>query len=267
MFPRKTSATPDDDLAFLGGPPVGVRADEVHISVTFTYDKPEAERLAESWSRVATVKIGGPAYDDRGGEFSPGMYVKKGHTITSRGCPNRCWFCSVPKREGGLRELTIQPGYNLLDSNILACSKGHIENVFAMMKMQEKSAILTGGLEAKLLTDWHVKKIWDLRPQRMFFAYDTPDDLEPLVEAGKRMRYADFSRQHLYCYVLIGYPKDDFESAEKRLLEAWTAGFTPMAMLWKNRGGDVDEDWGKFQRLWARPAILRTRMRDIFYKR
>ena len=39
-----------------------------------------------------------------GGDFVPGRYLAPGYVITSRGCPNRCWFCSVWRREGALRE-------------------------------------------------------------------------------------------------------------------------------------------------------------------
>ena len=42
----------------------------------------------------------------RGEAFTPGLYLKQGYTITSRCCYNHCWFCSVSKHEGALRELT-----------------------------------------------------------------------------------------------------------------------------------------------------------------
>lgn len=41
VFPRKTKATPDDALAFLTPPPKDLDLsgiDEIHISVTFSYD-------------------------------------------------------------------------------------------------------------------------------------------------------------------------------------------------------------------------------------
>ena len=117
---------------------------EIHVSVTFTWDRPEAERLARIWKRYAPVKIGGPAYDDPGSDFIPGMYLKKGYTITSRGCNNKCWFCLVPKREGQLRELPITAGRNLQDNNILGCSEKHIRDVFAMLNKQPV-VLLAGG--------------------------------------------------------------------------------------------------------------------------
>jgi len=121
VFPRRTAATPDDALSFTSSPPKDLPSiDAVHISVAYTYDLPKAEQLAEVWRHVGVpVALGGPAFNLPGGDFVPGMYLKKGYVITSRGCPNGCWFCSVPRREGGLRELPITEGYNLADDNIL----------------------------------------------------------------------------------------------------------------------------------------------------
>lgn len=80
VFPRKTAATPDDPLAFFGLPPMLAlpEIDEVHVSVTFTYDKPKAEALAYQWEIVGVpVKVGGPAYNDPAGEFTPGLYLSR----------------------------------------------------------------------------------------------------------------------------------------------------------------------------------------------
>ena len=100
VFPTKTSMTPVDDYAFYGLPPFKQfipEHDGVHISTVFTWDKEKAEMLQKNWQEVTNkpIFVGGPAYDDRGNGFIPGMYLKKGITITSRGCPNHCWFCSV----------------------------------------------------------------------------------------------------------------------------------------------------------------------------
>lgn len=257
VFPRATKATPNDELSFVAcPPPFYAEADEVHISVLFTWDLPFADYLAEQWKHVAPVKIGGPATCQPSGVFAPGMYVKNGYTITSRGCPNKCWFCSVHKREPVLKELKIHDGWNLLDDNILACSEQHIKNVFAMLKRQKEKPQFTGGLEAKILKPWHVELLADLKPKQMFFAYDTPDDYEPLLQSSKMLIDAGFNRNSMRCYVLIGYPKDTFTEAENRLYNVLKLGFFPMAMLWKNDNGDSKIDWKKFQREWARPAII-----------
>jgi hypothetical protein len=238
---------------------------EVHISVAFTWDKSDAERYAKAWTNAGyLVKIGGPAYGDNGTEFIPGRYLKPGYVITSRGCNNHCWFCSVWKREGALRELPITEGWNLLDNNILQCSESHIRAVFAMLKSQPHKAEFTGGLEAKLLQDWHIDLLLDLKPKQLFFAYDTKDDLEPLIEAGRKLKAAGFPmhpHSHaLRCYVLIGHPHDTLEWAEERLQQTMTIGFTPMAMLWKDEDGTpYGPRWPSFQRRWARPQIIHAR--------
>lgn len=89
VFPRRTHWTPDDELAFTGEPPMFRPGNEwtpVMVSVTFTWDRHRAEQLAKSWGMFyRDVRIGGPAYDDPAGEFTPGMFLKKGCTITSRG--------------------------------------------------------------------------------------------------------------------------------------------------------------------------------------
>jgi len=262
IFPRKTKATPDDENVRINcGPCLLDECDEVHISVTFSWDMQCAENLAEQWKYVGRVKIGGPAAGTRGEEFVPGMYIKSGYVITSRGCPNKCWFCEVWKREGKVRELEINDGWNVLDDNLLACTEPHIRSVFNMLKRVKSSGHrieFTGGLEAARLNQWHVDLLRDLKPKQVFFAYDTPDDLDPLFCAGKMLLDSGFTRasKTLRCYVLCGYPKDTFELAETRMRQSIDAGFVPMAMLFRDRTGNVDSEWKKFQRMWARPAII-----------
>lgn len=265
VFPRKTAVTPDDSLVRIGTPPgLFDEADEIHISVTFTWDLPAAKRLEKEWRCVAPLKIGGPATGEAGKNFTPGLYVKKGYVITSRGCPNKCWFCSVWRREGQkIRELPITEGWNILDDNILACSDQHIKQVFEMLHSAKKKygkVEFTGGLEAARLKDWHVKELKKLKPKQLFFAYDTPDDLEPLQYAGKLLNSNGIkSHPHshvLRCYVLCGYPGDTIEKATKRMQETLTAGFTPMAMLFRDHTGKYDLTWKRWQREWARPAII-----------
>lgn len=270
VFPRITKATPKDELCFFEPPGMFLpEIDEVHVSVSFTYDIPKAEQLAEQWRHIAPVKVGGPAYNEPGGEFIQGRYLKPGYTITSRGCPNRCWFCQVWRREGGeIRELPIVSGNNILDDNLLACSEGHIKAVFSMLKQQKWGRpMFTGGLEAKILKDWHVALLREIRPETIFFAYDTPDDYEPLVEAGKKLLKAGFitaagkPSRVLRCYVLIGYPQDTYEKATNRLTDTIKAGFFPMAMLYLGKECKRDRGWARFQREWARPAIVNTKLR------
>ena len=261
VFPRRTHWTPDDELAFIGDPPLFRPPDQpVFVSVTFTWDLPEAERLQRSWKRFyPDVRIGGPATGEPGGQFVPGRFLKEGAVITSRGCPNQCWFCHVWKREPILREFEIKEGWNVFDDNLLACSENHFFKVCLMLKKQKHEIVFSGGLEAKIFNPWHAQILSKLKPRRIFFAYDTEDDYEPLLQAGKLLRSTGFTTasHRLMCYVLIGYKGDTFTQAETRLKDTLKAGYVPMAMLYRNeRGKHDDNSWLKFQKHWARPRLI-----------
>jgi len=270
VFPRRTSATPVDSLTVINrGPGLGLgydfdAVDEVHVSCTFTWDLPRAHWLVRQWGRVADVKLGGPALDAKGGEFVVGRYLKPGCVITSRGCPNHCWFCAAWRREGRkIRELEIKDGWNVFDNNILACSEKHVRNVFRMLRRQSEPIEFTGGLEAKILQRWHAKLLASIRFNSVYFAYDTPDDWEPLVNASKLLQSvsglnfnsakslssSDLISYKFRCYVLIGYKKDTIEKAVDRLTRTCKLGFVPFAMLFNK---DIQSgEWRATQRLWS----------------
>lgn len=273
VFPRRTNATPDDKYVKIGFPdpfdPLFGLSDveKVHVSISFSWDIEKGLRIADAWNKIVKTEIGGPAVDKGPSyTFEPGMYLKQGYVITSRGCRNRCWFCHVWQREGDVHEIEIKEGHNILDDNILATSYIHFTKVIEMLNRQKEPIEFTGGLEAALLSEQHIKQILTLKkkPKTMFFAYDTPNDREPLFEAGKLLNKYGFkmSSHILRCYVLIGFFKDTFEQAEKRLYETIDAGFLPMAMLYRNKNGIVDDKWKRFQREWARPAIVNAKMRE-----
>jgi hypothetical protein len=266
VFPRQTNATPDDaDVRINTFPGLFDQADEVHISVAFTWDIPWAEFAAKQWEKVAPVKLGGPAFNEVGAEFVPGRYMKHGYVITSRGCNNHCWFCSVQKREGGLRELPITDGWIVTDDNLLACSEKHINGVFEMLKRQPHRPQFVGGLEAKLLTSDMAKRLKEMKPDSMYFAYDTTDDYDPIMQAGKHLTDAGFTKKShvLLCYVLVGYPKDTFDGAEKRITDTIKAGFMPMAMLYRDKNGKNPKEWKRFQEYWADKRHVGAKMREV----
>jgi len=259
VFPSRTKQTPTDELAFVGDPQLfRPESDEVHVSVTFTWDKPEAERLVDAWGRYyKTVRIGGPAYGDPGGEFVGGRYVKEGVTFTSRGCPNKCKSCMVPGREGKLRELkTIVPGNTVQDNNLLACSRDHFERVCDMLEGQ-RDIQFSGGFEAARLTDWHVKRLMRLRVGQMFLAYDRPEELKPVLRAIDHLRWAGFKQRQIRCFVLVGHTLEDTpQAAENRLSTIFNAGALPYVMFWRDENSkkEIPQSWKKLVWLWSRPG-------------
>jgi hypothetical protein len=134
-----------------------------------------------------------------------------------------------------------------------------------MLKRQPKRPQFAGGLEAKLLTQEMAARLMELKPESIYFAYDTPDDYDPLVQAGKYLQNAGFKKENhvAKCYVLIGYKGDTFEKAEKRLYQTWEAGFMPFAMLYRDFKGQYDAEWKKFQREWANHYIVGYKLKQL----
>jgi len=267
VFPRRTAATPDDAMAFVGPPPFAAmrpKADAVHVSVTFTWDIPLARRLASSWGRFYDrVKTGGPALGDAGGEFTPGLYMKPGYLMTSRGCPQKCKSCLVPKREGRIRVLLIKDGHDVCDNNLLACPRGHIEAVLEMMNGQRARARFTGGLEARHVSPWFARALADMRLDIAYTAYDRPSS-KPHVEAALRLLreaggWCDgTARRRLACYVLVAHDGDTISEAVKRLEWVVSLGVQPFPMFYQPDQATRREepaDWTRALRPFIRPYL------------
>lgn len=259
VFPRHTTYTPTDGLAFVGDPPLWrPEADEVHISVTFSWDVAEGERLLRAWAQYYPfVVIGGPAIRPyQGDAFTPGLYVKQGVTFTSRGCNNRCPWCLVPEREGRLRELPIQPGHIIADNNFLQCSPEHRRRVYAMLDRQPRAARFSGGLDARLVTDEVAAELRAIRIDEVFLAADTDGALRPLEAAIARLAF--LRRRQLRCYVLCGFGGETVEQARRRLEAVWEMGALPFAQLYQppDRWIDYNGEWRALAREWSRPAAM-----------
>lgn len=228
--------------------------DEIHISVTFTWDIKRGHFLKEQWRDYGKkILIGGPAFGNQEDNFVPGKYLKKGIVITSRGCNNNCNFCMVPKKEDKLREIKINEGHIINDNNLLQCSKKHLRKVFDMLKKQ-KAIEFKGGLQADLITDKIVEELRGLRIKELWLACDTNSSLKNLRKAFQKLtKY--FNRKKLRCYVLIG---KNWGEENYRLREVYKIGFLPFAQLYQPENRiKYSRVWRDFARRWSRPAIIK----------
>lgn len=257
MFPKRNKWTPTDEMVFIGDPPLFRPNDPnipVRVSITFTWDIQEGKRLLSAWKTYYNdVRVGGPAFGDKGYEFIPGLYLKEGVTITSRGCPKKCKWCYVPEREGKIRTLEIKNGWIVQDNNLLACPDQHIKNVFEMLKRQGKAISFNGGLDTVYLKEWHRKELDEIKIKELWFACDTPIGIKLLEKASKILEgIKPYKRR---CYVMIGWGGETLLEAEKRLERVYGLGFYPFCQLYRNNTKiQYDVNWRRLARKWSRPA-------------
>lgn len=260
VFATKTNMCPCDPDSYFDAPDLLTpKYDEIHISVTFTWDVLKAKKLAIDWQKHAQkVIIGGVAIDGESDQpFQAGMYLKQGITITSRGCPNNCNFCMVRR---GLVEFDNFPEGNIIqDNNILACSDHHWRLVVDMLKKQ-KAIEFKGGLEKYRITPKIAEDLRGLKIKSLWLSCDTPNAIEPLRKAVEILKNVGFKRDNLYCYVLIG---DNARENIHRLKSVWRIGCKPFAQLFRDKENSINysKSWKKFQRRWSRPAITRSKMK------
>jgi hypothetical protein len=258
VFPIRTSYTPDDERCFVGFPPLfrpGNRQTSVYVSVVFKWCCNLAEKIKASWADFyENVRIGGPAYGDYGDDFTPGLFLKVGCTITSRGCVKHCGWC--PEKDRPLRELAIQPGWIVQDSNLLACSETHVRKVFDMLREQKRAIRFPGGLDKHFLKPWH-RELFDSIPiDELWFACDLTSDLPWLEKAAELLE--GIPMRKLRCYTMIGYDEipETLAEAERRIERVFELGFMPFCQLYKpdDYVKIYPPEWKAVQRKWARPA-------------
>jgi len=254
--------TPQDPLVFIGPPPLlRPEADEVHVSVLFTWDVERARELQAAWAQYyPRVLIGGPALKSLAGPFTPGLYVRRGITFTTRGCNNRCPWCLVPTHEGRLRTIPIVPGHTVQDNNLLQAPREHQEAVFEMCRRQDEPINFGGGFEAALVDEWVAEQLRTIRIRFLWLACDTPGAMRPLRRALERLNF--LRRDQLRCFVLIGR-NETITEARQRLVDVWNAGALPFAQLFQPPEDErriYSPEWRALLHQWSRPAIMRRLM-------
>lgn len=289
VFPRQTNLTPTDALAFsydpnakvLYGPPMDApEADEVHVSVVFTWDIERAYQIAGLWrERYPVVKIGGPALGDVPNGFTPGMYVNDRVTFTTIGCNNRCPWCLAWRREGRLKEIeNFPPGCIIQDNNLTQASMFHIERVFEMLARYKREtrrfAIFSGGIDARIIAygtkedqskgDKIVELLQLADVKQLFLAADTSNAITALKDAVEKLGF--FGRddyglvKKLYCYTLIGFEGETIPQARERLEAVYQIGCLPFAQLYQPDDHYIEwsKEWKRFARTWSRPAATKS---------
>lgn len=206
-----------------------------YFSVVFSWHIYQAKQMIRLEKRKCFV--GGPAVYQMPHEFEgiaeichapplePLLFHNPHATFTSRGCPRKCKFCTVPNIEGGLVELkTFRPAPVVCDNNFLACSNSHIERVvetlchFDMVDFQ--------GLDARLFNDWHARMLRRFKRAVLRFAFDYSGMEKETLRAVRLAQEHGF--KDIRIYVLLGF-QDTPEDALYRLelVRSWGCLPTP----------------------------------------
>lgn len=231
----------------------------LYLSVPFTWLLPEARELA--LAHKGPVQAGGPAVMlmpeqladvvtvNLPSPVEPLLFHNPLATFTSRGCPNQCGFCAVPRIEGDFREIKDwRPAPVVCDNNLLAASSGHFDQVIDRLKAMP-FVDFNQGFESRLLKPKHVRRLAELKRVKVRFAFDHINEERSVSDAITLCRAHGL--KDIGIYVLIGY-NDTPADAKQRLeiVRGWKIRPNPMRFqaldgLIKNT--HVDKNWNEIQ--------------------
>lgn len=151
----------------------------------------------------------------------PSIDNKTAYGFLTRGCPNKCKWCVVPRKEGNIRpymdvdDVAVDGRTNLvlMDNNVLACDYG-LKQIQKIIYRQYR-VDFNQALDARLVTDDIAKLLAKVRWIDVIrFGCDTPRQIEECEEAMKMIdSYRKNPAQYLM-YTMIG---NDFDEALSRL--------------------------------------------------
>ncbi len=225
------------------GPVYWLEGRTLCVTVPFTWNLPEVLRTIRQrgtkWDRVLA---GGPAVRLMPDYFEslPFVSVGDGHpdalarvnplaTRTMEGCVRNCQFCAVRKIEPVFSEYEWWPSAPIvIDNNLLACSRHHFETVIEGLKRIGR-ADFNQGLDARLLTDYHAKKIAEIRKSMVRLALDSLSYRYDWLAAFERLRNAGIAKKNIRSYALVGFDSGPDEAWERcRWIESHGIKALPM---------------------------------------
>ena len=151
----------------------------------------------------------------------PSIDNKTAYGFLTRGCPNKCKWCVVPRKEGNIRpymdvdDVAVNGRTNLvlMDNNILACDYG-LEQIQKIIDRKYR-VDFNQALDARLVTDDIAKLLAKVRWIDVIrFGCDTPRQIEECEEA---MSMIDSYRKNPATYLMYTMIGNDFDESLSRL--------------------------------------------------
>jgi len=200
----------------------------LHVSIPFTWNLPEVmNRVKKGGLFWDDVIVGGPAVQLMPGFFDSLDYVtevkeyngvlqkiKPDATRTTTGCIRKCKFCAIGTRkiEPIFKELDDWPdGTEICDNNLLAASNEHFDKVVDRL-IKHGTADFNQGLDSRLLTDHHAKRLKEIKKPMIRLALDHMDYADQWQDAFDRLRDAGIALRHIRSYCIVGFNSDPKES-------------------------------------------------------
>lgn len=222
----------------------------LHLSVPFTWLVAAAEHIAREHD--GPVVAGGPGVELLCPHGSEWAVIKKDSPFdtlamhnplamrTTRGCPNACGFCAVPRLEGEFRELDLDEcrlAPIIGDDNLLAASEPHIVQLVQRLMGEAYPMVdFNQGLDARLFTGWHAQQFASLHKVGtkpiLRFSLDRTTQVPTVEHALAHALSAGFPRHRIRVFVLVGY-EDSPEDARYRCEKVREWGLKPNPMRYQ----------------------------------
>lgn len=151
----------------------------------------------------------------------PNIDNKTAYGFLTRGCPNKCKWCVVPRKEGNIRpymdvdDVAVDGRTNLvlMDNNVIACDYG-LEQIQKIIDRGYR-VDFNQALDARLVTDDIAKLLAKVKWIDVIrFGCDTPKQIKECEEA---MRMIDSYRKNPAQYLMYTMIGNNFDEALSRL--------------------------------------------------
>lgn len=240
--------------------------DKVYSSKVFTFTQ------SDDYLPNGTVK-GGTGYglyntlNDEVDAMFPdySIYPNADYSIgfLTRGCPNNCAWCVVPKKEGAIKpyiswkDIKRKDSRNIvfMDNNVLASDWGlsNIED----MGGRDLRVDFNQGLDARLITKsvaHLLGNIFWLKPIRM--ACDHKAQMPYIEQAVKYLREEHATPKNYFCYVLV----KDIDDAYERVMFLKGLGVDPFAQPYRDFENNIEptQEQRDFSRWVNHKAIFKS---------
>lgn len=166
-----------------------------------------------------------------------GWWGEHSYAFTSRGCPNRCPYCAVPRLERTSAGVEVVPNWRehlprktcvIMDNNVTSAPGDHLAEVVDFLVENEKTVIFENGIDCKHVDTKVAKMLGNVKwaGNGLRIAFDRIEEDGVFQSAIQCLLDHGVGNRKIMSYVLFNFidtPKD----AEYRLLECARMGVQP----------------------------------------